>query len=148
MRGSFVLPVASVGILLVAACGSSGSPSQAASSPTPAASPTVGEASITVAGTQELILTTLSGMTLYYLTSDVATAPKCAGACLTHWPPLLSTTTPVGMAGFSGAWTVVQNANGAQVAYDGHLLYQFANDKAVAMRRARAFRPSVERGTW
>ena len=130
MRGSFVHPVVSVGILLVAACGSSGSPSQAASSPTPAASPTVGEASITVAGTQELILTTLSGMTLYYLTSDVATAPKCAGACLTHWPPLLSTTTPVGMAGFSGAWTVVQNANGAQVAYNGHLLYQFANDKA------------------
>ncbi len=40
-------------------------------------------------------------MTLYYLTSDVATAPKCAGTCLTHWPPLLSTTTPVGMAGFS-----------------------------------------------
>jgi predicted lipoprotein with Yx(FWY)xxD motif len=43
----------------------------------------VGEATITVAGTEEMILTTLSGMTLYYLTSDVATAPKCAGACLT-----------------------------------------------------------------
>jgi len=67
-----------------AACGSSGSPSQAASSPTPAASPTVGEATITVAGTEEMILTTLSGMTLYYLASDVATAPKCGGACLTH----------------------------------------------------------------
>jgi predicted lipoprotein with Yx(FWY)xxD motif len=129
MRISFVLPAAAVGILLVAACGSSGSPSQAASSPTPAASPTVGEATITIAGTQEMILTTLSGMTLYYLTSDVATAPKCAAACLTHWPPLLSTTTPVGMAGFTAAFTVVQNANGSQVAYNGHLLYQFANDK-------------------
>jgi predicted lipoprotein with Yx(FWY)xxD motif len=126
MRG-FVLSVATVGALLVTACGSSSSPA-AASSPTPAASPTVAEATITVAGTQETILTTLSGMTLYYLTSDVAASPKCAGACLTHWPPLVSATTPVGAAGFSGTFTVVVNANGSQVAYNGHLLYQFAND--------------------
>jgi len=131
LRGTLLVPVATVGLLFVAACGSTSTPSQAASSPTPAASPSVGEASVTVAGTQEMALTTPAGLTLYYLTSDVATAPKCTGACLGFWPPLLSTGTPVGMAGLSGTLTVVQNANGSQVAYNGHLLYAFAKDKAM-----------------
>jgi hypothetical protein len=64
------------------------------------------------------------------LTSDVAAAPNCSAACLTHWPPLLATRTPVLPSGVSGTLTVVQNSNGSQVAYNGRLLYLFANDKA------------------
>ncbi len=131
MRGRFLLPASAIGLFFIAACGSTNTPSQAAASPTPAASPSVGEASVTVGGTQEMVLTTPAGLTLYYLTSDVATAPKCTAACLGFWPPLLSTGTPVGMAGMSGTLTVVQNANGSQVAYNGHLLYAFAKDKAM-----------------
>ncbi|MGH7763053.1 MAG: COG4315 family predicted lipoprotein [Candidatus Dormibacteraceae bacterium] len=94
------------------------------------ASPTVVVATTAVAGTSQQVLTTPAGMTLYYLTSDLATTPKCAGACLTHWPPLLSTGQLVLPASVTGTLTAVQNANGNQVAYNGHLLYAFANDKA------------------
>jgi len=43
-----------------------------------------------------------------------------AAACIYGQPAL--------PAGLTGTLTVVQNSNGSQVAYNGHLLYQFAND--------------------
>ena len=131
--------------VVLSACGSSGSPS-AASSPSPAASPTVVVAMVSVAGTSEQVLTTPAGMTLYYLTSDVAAAPKCSAACLTHWPPLLATGTPVLPSGVSGSLTVVQNSNGSQVAYNGHLLYMFANDKAQGDSKGEGI--NAFGGTW
>jgi len=125
-----VIGIAAIAALFLSGCGSSSSTPQAAASPSPSASPAVEVATISVAGTQEMVLTNPSGLTLYYLTSDLGSAPKCTGACLTHWPPLLSTGTPTGMAGVTGTLTVIGNANGSQVAYNGHLLYLFANDKA------------------
>ncbi|TAN33918.1 hypothetical protein EPN29_04605 [bacterium] len=118
-----------VSAVVLSACSGSGSPS-AATSPSPAASPTVIVATATVTGTSEQVLTTPGGLTLYYLTSDLAATPKCSASCLTHWPPLLSTGVVVLPSGVSGALTIVQNSNGSQVAYNGHLLYRFANDKA------------------
>lgn len=145
MTSSSVTRVAAVAALFLSACGSSNSPS-AASSPSPVVSPAVVVASVTVAGTSEQVLTTPSGLTLYYLTSDVAATPKCSGACLTHWPPLLSTSAPALPSGVSGALTVVQNANGAQIAYNGHLLYQFANDKAAGDSKGEGI--NAFGGTW
>jgi predicted lipoprotein with Yx(FWY)xxD motif len=131
--------------LLLSACGSSGSPS-AAASPSPAVSPTVLVATISVAGTSEQVLTTPAGLSLYYLTSDSAAAPKCTAACLTHWPPLLSSGQTALPSGVSGSLTVVQNANGNQVAYNGHLLYQFANDKAQSDAKGEGI--NAFGGTW
>lgn len=132
-------------VLILSACGSSASPT-AASSPSPAASPAVLVATASVAGSSEQVLTTPAGLTLYYLTSDVAASPKCSAACLTHWPPLLSTGTPVLPSGVSGALTVVQNANGGQVAYNGHLLYAFAGDKAQGDSKGEGI--NAFGGTW
>lgn len=96
--------------------------------------------------TSQQVLTTPAGLTLYYLTSDVAATPKCSAACLTHWPPLLSTGTPVLPSGVSGTLTVVQNSNGSQVAFNGHLLYQFANDKAQGDAKGEGI--NAFGGTW
>ena len=131
--------------LLITACGTSGSPS-AASSPTPVVSPAVVVASVTIAGTSQQVLTTPGGLTLYYLTSDTTSAPKCTAACLTHWPPLLSTGPLALPAGVTGTLTAVQNANGNQVAYNGHLLYQFANDKAQGDSKGEGI--NAFGGTW
>ena len=131
--------------VILSACGSTSSPS-AASSPSPAVSPAVLVATVTVAGTSEQVLTTPSGLTLYYLTSDVAATPKCSAACLTHWPPLLSTGTPALPSGVTGTLTVVQNSNGSQVAYNGHLLYTFANDKAQGDSKGEGV--NAFGGTW
>jgi predicted lipoprotein with Yx(FWY)xxD motif len=110
-------------------------------------SPTVAVATATIAGSSEKFLTTPAGMTLYYLTSDSTTAPKCSAACLTHWPPLTSTTgQPALPAGVPGTLTVVQNANGSQVAYNGHLLYQFANDKSPGDAKGEGI--NAFGGTW
>jgi predicted lipoprotein with Yx(FWY)xxD motif len=139
------IPSVALAALFLSACGSSSSPS-AASSPSPAVSPAVVVASVSVAGTSEQVLTTPAGLTLYYLTSDVAATPKCSGACLTHWPPLLATGTPALPSGVSGTLTIVQNANGAQVAYNGHLLYGFANDKAQGDSKGEGI--NAFGGTW
>ena len=134
-----------VSAVVASACGSSGSPS-VASSPSPAVSPAVVVATISVAGTSEKVLTTPTGLTLYYLTSDVAATPKCSAACLTHWPPLLATGTPALPSGVSGTLTVIQNSNGSQVAYNGHLLYAFANDKAEGDSKGEGV--NAFGGTW
>jgi predicted lipoprotein with Yx(FWY)xxD motif len=126
-RGSVLLAALS-GLLVLAACGTSGSPSAAAPPPSPVAHPAVLQASAKVAGATQTVLTTPAGLTLYYLTSDVAASPKCIGGCLSHWPPLLSSPDPTLAAGLTGTLAVVQNANGSQVTYNGHLLYQFVSD--------------------
>ena len=118
---------------LAAACGST-TPGSAGTTSSPAASAASGvaleEGTATVMNAQETVLTSPDGFTLYYLTVDTATAPKCTGGCLTNWPPLLSTGNPTSMVPLSGTLTVTMNANGDQVAYNGHLLYRFAGDKA------------------
>src|SRR5713101_3838477 len=95
-------------IALAAACGSN-SPGSAATTASPAAS-------------------AASGVDLEQGTATV-TAPKCTGACLSTWPPLLTNGNPSSMVPLTGTLTVAMNANGDQVAYNGHLLYRFAGDK-------------------
>jgi predicted lipoprotein with Yx(FWY)xxD motif len=118
---------------LSAACGST-TPGSAGTTPSPAASAASGvdleQGTATVMNAQETVLTSPDGFTLYYLTVDAATAPKCTGSCLTQWPPLLTNGNPSSMVPLSGTLTVAMNANGDQVAYNGHLLYRYAADTA------------------
>src|SRR5467141_10161 len=77
-------------IALAAACGSN-SPGSSATTPSPVASAASGvdleQGTATVMNAQETVLTSPDGFTLYYLTADTTSAPKCTGACLTTWPP-------------------------------------------------------------
>ena len=133
-RPSLFRVAVAIGIIAVAAACGSTSPSSAGTTASPAASAASGialeEGTATVMSAKETVLTSPDGFTLYYLTVDTATAPKCTGACLTHWLPLLSKGSPSSMMPLSGTLTVSMNANGDQVAYNGHLLYTFAGDKA------------------
>jgi predicted lipoprotein with Yx(FWY)xxD motif len=133
--------------LLAAACGNAST--STGSSPTPTVAPTtasaptatpttassseavVQTASATVGGKSVTILTNTKGMTLYYRTSDTATS-VCSGGCAQAWPPLLSSGsgTPTSSTSLPGTLSVVNDANGAQVAYQGHVLYTFASDTA------------------
>jgi predicted lipoprotein with Yx(FWY)xxD motif len=129
----FIGVVALCVIALAAACGST-SPGTAVVTASPATSAASGvdleQGTAKVMGATETVLTSPDGLTLYYLTVDTTTAPKCSGACLTNWPPLLSNGNPSSMVPLTGTLTVEMNANGDQVAYNGHLLYRFAGDKA------------------
>ena len=117
--------------------GGYGNPTPTTSSATPTATTgssgaLIHTATATVKGTSETILTNAQGRTLYYRTSDTATS-VCSGGCASFWPPLLATgsTTPTSSASLPGKLSVVTNANGSQVAYNGHPLYTFSGDTAA-----------------
>ncbi len=87
---------------------------------------------VTVNGVGMNVLTTGTGMTLYYRTSDPAPASTCTGNCAATWPPLLNhNMTIIPGQNFSGQLTVQQTANGAQVEYNGRPLYTYVGDTAA-----------------
>jgi predicted lipoprotein with Yx(FWY)xxD motif len=112
--------------LTVVACGSSGGT-------TPTSSVTIIKtAPATVNGQSVTILTNVQGMTLYYFKPDTAAKSACTGTCAGNWPPLLFTSSgsPSSATSLPGTLSVVTDANGQQVEYNGHPLYTFAQDTA------------------
>ena len=124
--------------LFAVACGSSSnttSGSSGGTTPTTASSSSAAllkTASVTVNGQSVTILTNAQGMTLYYFKPDTATTSACSGACAGNWPPLLFTSSgsPGSATSLPGTLSVVTDANGKQVEYNGHPLYTFASDTA------------------
>src|SRR5713101_7010131 len=97
-RPRLVRVAVALGIIsLTAACGSS-APGSAGTTPSPTVSASRGvdleQGTATVMNAQETVLTSPDGFTLYYLTVDTTTAPKCSGACLATWPPCSPTGIP------------------------------------------------------
>jgi predicted lipoprotein with Yx(FWY)xxD motif len=125
--------IASIGLAAVAAIGGV---TAAAASSSPAnhstasqnAAATVRTVQAPVAGKTETILVNGNGLPLYYYQPDTATKSLVTGGLATVWPPLTAATTAV--TGLNGKITVVKDAHGDQVAYNGHLLYTFADDHA------------------
>jgi predicted lipoprotein with Yx(FWY)xxD motif len=99
-----------------------------------------------VQGTVETVLTTATGQTLYYFTADTPTSTACTGQCLTFWPPLLSIGTPNSATPLPHQLSVLNDASGKQVEYDGHLLYTFAQDSASGQVKGEGIQSFG--GTW
>jgi predicted lipoprotein with Yx(FWY)xxD motif len=113
------------GITAAAATTSHASSQPAASQP---AAATVRTAQAAVAGKTETILVNSQGLPLYYYLNDTAAASAVTGRLATLWPPLTSTSPAA--TGLTGNLAAVMDAHGDQVAYNGHLLYTFADDQA------------------
>jgi len=129
------LIIAGIGLAAVAAAGgaaaaaAAGGPSAShAATGHNAAAATVRTAPATVAGQTETILVTSGGLPLYFYRPDTAATSLVTGAVAALWPPLTSAAPTA--AGASGHLTVVNDAHGHQVAYNGHLLYTFVSDHA------------------
>jgi predicted lipoprotein with Yx(FWY)xxD motif len=134
--------------MLLASCGSSTSSTGTSSTtsntstsgsmtttPTTASMPgsvVVKVATISLNGLSTAILTDTQGKTLYYFTSDTPTQSACTGGCASTWPPLLfqGSGSPQSASPLPGKLSVVHDAHGQQVAYNGHLLYRYAGDTA------------------
>ena len=136
-------------VLTVAACGGSSSTSSS-SSTTPTTAPSssvliIKTASATVNGKSTTILTNAQGKTLYYYKSDTATKVACTGACARIWSPLLFTGTglPTSATSLQGKLSVVTDANGKQVEYNGHPLYIYSLDTASGQTHGEGFK-----GVW
>jgi predicted lipoprotein with Yx(FWY)xxD motif len=132
IAGLALAAVAAVGGVTAAAAAGSPASSAAPARPAPTASPaaaaTVRAALATVGGRTEAILVNAQGLPLYYYRPDTATRSLVSGGLARLWPPLTSTAPTA--AGVSGKLTVVRDAHGGQVAYNGHLLYTFTSDRA------------------
>ncbi len=89
-------------------------------------------ATVTVNGTSESILTNAQSLTLYYRTSDAPPSTVCSGGCAGAWPPLVmsGSSAPTSAASLPGKLTIVADANGNQVEYNGHPLYTYSGDTA------------------
>jgi predicted lipoprotein with Yx(FWY)xxD motif len=134
----FANSIAALGLLLVAACGGSGTSGASTPAPTPSPTPipVVKTTTAMVAGKSMTILVDASkGMTLYWFTPDKAGQVTCTAGCLAVWPPLEmsdTTTKPTGDSAVTGKLATVTNPNGkAQVTYNGWPLYFYAKDKAA-----------------
>jgi len=91
-----------------------------------AAAPTVRTAPAAVAGKTETILVNSGGLPLYFYRPDTAAKSLVTGGVAALWPAL--TSAAPSSAGAIGRLTVVHDAHGHQVAYNGHLLYTFVSD--------------------
>jgi predicted lipoprotein with Yx(FWY)xxD motif len=134
------------GVLAACGGGSSGSVSSkrstkpGATTTVPAAPATVQTAS-TALGT---ILVAANGRTLYELDKDTATMSNCTGACSSLWPPLTVTGPPVAGAGIDATkLSVLMDANGMQVLYNGHPLYMFSQDMAPGDLKGQGFANNI-----
>jgi len=114
------------GITAAAAATSSHASSRPAASQQAAA--TVRTAQATVGGKTETILVNSQGLPLYYYVSDTAAKSVVTGGLAALWPPLTSASPAA--TGLAGKLTAVMDSHGDQAAYNGHLLYTFADDRA------------------
>jgi predicted lipoprotein with Yx(FWY)xxD motif len=148
--------------LAVAACGSSGGkaaasssgslaatvPSQAptsAAAPSPAASSAADAALATKTISGTVVLTSSSGLTLYWFSSDTPTTSKCTGQCLSYWPPVPGPATAG--PGVTGKLATLTRTGGSlQATYDGHPLYTFAGDTAPGQAKGNGVKDSG--GVW
>ncbi|SRR6266566_1125591 len=98
-------------------------------------------ATATVKGTSQTILTNAQGMTLYYRTSDVPPSTVCSGGCASAWPPLVvsGSGAPTSAASLPGKLTLVADANGKQVEYNGHPLYTYSGDTGPGQTTGEGF---------
>jgi predicted lipoprotein with Yx(FWY)xxD motif len=119
------------GITAAAAAGSPASSAPPARSApaagSAAAAATVRTALATVGGRTEAVLVDAHGLPLYYYRPDTATRSLVTGGLARLWPPLTSAAPTA--AAVSGKLTVVRDAHGGQVAYNGHLLYTCTSDR-------------------
>jgi predicted lipoprotein with Yx(FWY)xxD motif len=87
---------------------------------------TLHPATAKVNGKPETVLVNARGLALYYYQLDTAKKSSVTGELAQFWPPLLAARPTE--AGAQGRLTVVSDANGHQVAYNGHFLYTFSED--------------------
>ena len=137
-------------VLLLAACGSSGTNMNAGSayggsgmSPSPTASAMMGGGSANGMGTATAtltmkttkigtVLTDAKGDTLYVYSKDMKDGPStCTGSCAKEWPMVTGKAVAAMGAKFAGTLGSVTDVGGAiQATYDGYPLYTYAGDMA------------------
>jgi len=140
--------VLAIPALLLAACGSSTSPSTASGTKSasamstkamPTQSSSMGGSGMT-SGTATMmkiktsigpVLANVKGFTLYWYSKDTAMTSACTGGCTTAWPPVTGKPMAAMGAHLVGKFGTITRSNGVlQATYKGHPLYTYSGDGA------------------
>jgi predicted lipoprotein with Yx(FWY)xxD motif len=139
------LMVPAAAALLAAACGSS-QPGSGGTSGTSSSSASSGSALKTTQISGVTVLTSARGFTLYWFVPDTSTKSNCNGSCAQLWPPVQGPATAgPGVTGKLG--TITRSDGSTQATYDGHPLYTYTADTALARPTATASTPPAGCGT-
>lgn len=124
LAGAVAIPLVA---LTVTACGGGGYAATAAAPKTSSAPATVDVSKSSLGS----ILVNSEGRTVYLFKADVGKQSACTGACVTKWPPLLTTGKPTAGAGLiaSKLATITRSDGTRQITYNGHPLYLFIKDQ-------------------
>ena len=115
-RYAFGTATASVGMLVLAACGSSGNGAGSGPAGSAASGSTSGlRTQSTAIGT---VAADASGRTLYELVGDTTAKATCTGSCLTIWPAAMASGTQVVLQGHP-AFTYIKDSAPGQIAGQG-----------------------------
>jgi predicted lipoprotein with Yx(FWY)xxD motif len=121
-------------VVVLAACSSSSKTSTpTAASTTVASAPTATLRVVTNSKLGQPIIVNSAGQTVYmYVPDGAATTSKVPAALAALWPPVVVSGAVIAGSGLTATKLASdRQKNGAtQVAYNGHLLYTFSNDKA------------------
>jgi predicted lipoprotein with Yx(FWY)xxD motif len=138
-----VLSVATAGLVLSAACTSSGGSGNTGQVPT--ATGDAVSAQPTSLGT---ILVDGKGHTVYVFANDTATASTCTGGCAADWPPVPAPAQlPASLPGISGALGTTTRPDGSrQLTVSGHPVYTFSGDSAPGQTSGQGI--NLNGGVW
>ena len=116
--------------LALVGCGDS-TPTGSNRPPVKPTAPFITMASVRIGGKTQTILTTATGLTLYYNTGDTTKAAGCAGQCAA-WRPLMfaGPGAPIAPSALPGILSLSPSKDGSQIEYNGHPLYTYVNDTA------------------
>lgn len=148
-------PLVAGATALIAACGSSGTPSASHSTTNaPAAhasmTPQSGGSTVTImtqSTSKGTVLTNGQGRTIYWFAIDTPTTSNCNGSCASFWPPVVGKA--VAAAGTTlpkGFGTITRSDGTIQATYDGHPLYTYMGDTAAGQMNGNG--KNLSGGLW
>jgi predicted lipoprotein with Yx(FWY)xxD motif len=147
MNKRWLAPAGLAAAVLIAACGSSTSPTSsgaaapASSAPAASSGSTLKTAKIGGA----TVLTNAGGFTLYWFVPDTSTTSKCNGSCAKYWPPVKGPATAG--TGVSGKLGTIKRSDGSeQATYNGHPLYTYVADTAPGQAKGNGL--NLSGGVW
>ena len=152
-RGTALVAVGAAGLLLLAACGSSGTGATAsgatksgsASGGTTAAQPgKVGTTSTSLGK----VLVDPRGMTLYAFAADSPHHSVCTGSCLGYWPPAPGADAArVAASGVTAKLATLKRSDGtSQLTANGYPVYTYVGDSAAGQTNGQG--KNISGGLW
>jgi predicted lipoprotein with Yx(FWY)xxD motif len=151
-RASLLVAGVLAGLVTLAACGSSNSPSGGSTTTPPSThtgSPTVASGSgiKTVSTKIGTVLTNSKGLTLYWFAKDTPTKSNCNGSCAHYWPPVAGPVKAASGVSLPGKFGTIKRSDGSvQATYDGHPLYTYTGDSAPGQTNGNGL--NLSGGLW